>query len=254
MATEGELQTKAFGVEKGYAPYRLRQARYYELGVDCANWNVEHFAKTGKNLELIDIGPYDGVTRRYIEPHTGSETINYHGVDIFPEGKQFVYKYEDWTLHEMNLEQEIPELESSRYDVLICEQVLEHLYNPQIALSEMYRVLRPSGRMVLGVPIFPPGIHLIRRHIVPVTDKVFGVKKIRGHVQAWWKSGFVKFVRENCPGIEINTVRGFRIISGGILRPLEYRRWWWRMNRRIGQFIPSLCTEIQIIATKPNPS
>ena len=68
-----------------------------------------------------------------------------------------VYKHDGWTLHNMNLEREIPDLESNRYDVVVSEQVIEHLHNPHLALSEMYRVLRTGGQMVLGVPTFPPG-------------------------------------------------------------------------------------------------
>lgn len=151
----------------------------------------------------------------------------------------------------MNREQEIPDLESNRYDLVVSEQVLGYLHNPHIALSEMYRVLRPRGRMVLGVPAFPPGGHLIRRHVTPVTDKLFGVKKMRGHVQAWWKGGFIKWVRESFPGIGIKIERGFCIISGGALRPLEYTHWWWRANRKTGQFVPSLCVEIQVVTPKP---
>jgi hypothetical protein len=45
-------------------------------------------------------------------------------------------------------------------------------------------------------------------------------------------------------------VRGFRIISGGLLRPLENYRWWWRFNRRLGARLPAACIEAQIIARK----
>jgi hypothetical protein len=45
-------------------------------------------------------------------------------------------------------------------------------------------------------------------------------------------------------------VRGFRVISGGLLRPLENFRWWWKLNRRIGDLIPASYIEIQAIMKK----
>jgi len=48
----------------------------------------------------------------------------------------------------------------------------------------------------------------------------------------------------------VETVRGFRIVSGGLLRPLENYRWWWRFNRRLGELLPAACIEAQIIARK----
>ena len=48
----------------------------------------------------------------------------------------------------------------------------------------------------------------------------------------------------------LGAVRGFRIISGGLLRPLENYRWWWRFNRRLGELLPAACIEAQIIARK----
>lgn len=35
------------------------------------------------------------------------------------------------------------------FDVILCTEVLEHLPEPQRAIDEMYRVLRPGGRLVL---------------------------------------------------------------------------------------------------------
>ncbi|QDU30150.1 hypothetical protein ETAA8_52690 [Anatilimnocola aggregata] len=249
MTNRRTASTKAFGVEDGYAPYRLRQARYYDLGVDCAQWANEHFAATGRKCELLDIGANDGITRRYVELHPGHEHVNYHGVDLFPEGTSAVYKQEEWQLHQIDLSQGLPCLESEAYDIIVCEQVLEHLHDPGLAMREMVRVLRPGGRLVWGVPIFPHGVHLLRRHVVPVVDKWTNAGP-RGHVQAWSKQTFLDLVKEQCPELTVEASRGFRIVSGGLLRPLEYSRWWWQLNRRVGAAVPGLCVEVQVLLQK----
>src|SRR5690606_22527663 len=39
------------------------------------------------------------------------------------------------------------------YDAVLCTQVLEHVPNPAEVLAELYRVLRPGGRVYLTVPL-----------------------------------------------------------------------------------------------------
>jgi SAM-dependent methyltransferase len=242
----------AFGVEEGHSrPYRLRQARYYELGKDVARWAWEHYHNLAKPLDLLDVGTNDGVLRKYAEVHPGSEYINYEAVDIYPRGVEFVYKHGDWKHHRIDLNYEMKDIVANSYDVVVCEQVLEHLKNYRIAMSELSRILRPNGLLVIGVPIFPAGLHLIRRHVVPVTDRLFfRGKKIRGHIQAWSKYDFLRELNKACPDVSVIVCRGFRFVSGGILTPLEHCRWWWRLNRWLGASVPSLCIEMQIIARK----
>ncbi|MDR1977643.1 MAG: class I SAM-dependent methyltransferase [Synergistaceae bacterium] len=241
----------AFGVEEGHRrPYRLRQARYYELGCDVARWAWEHHQNLARTLDLLDVGTNDGVLRRYAEIHPGSEYIRYEAADIYPHGVEFVYKHADWKHHCVNLNYGMEEIAARSFDVVVCEQVLEHLKNYRLAMSELARVLRPNGLLVVGVPIFPAGLHLIRRHVVPVTDRLFNVKKVRGHIQAWSKRDFMKELKTACPDMDVIVCRGFRIVSGGVLKPLEHCRWWWRWNRWLGARVPSLCVEVQIIARK----
>lgn len=42
------------------------------------------------------------------------------------------------------------------YCGVICSQVLEHSFVPELLLSEIYRVLQPGGRLLLTVPFFWP--------------------------------------------------------------------------------------------------
>jgi SAM-dependent methyltransferase len=252
--TSGDMPARkadhSFGVEPGVLPYRVRQARYYELGQDIARWAWEHHQNVAKPLDLLDVGTYTGVLRRYTEVHPGGEYINYEAADIYPHGVEFVYKHAEWKHHPIDLNTGMKDIATDSFDVVVCEQVLEHLVNYRLAMSELSRVLRPNGLLVIGIPIFPFGLHLIRRHVVPVTDRFFKVKKVRGHIQAWSKRVFLRELKTECPELDILACRGFRIVSGGILAPLEYCRWWWQLGRWVGRLVPSLCTEIQIIARK----
>ena len=47
-------------------------------------------------------------------------------------------------------------LQDEQIDVVICTQVLEYIHDPQLAVAEIYRVLKPGGTLFLTVPaIFP---------------------------------------------------------------------------------------------------
>lgn len=47
-------------------------------------------------------------------------------------------------------------LASGTIDAIICHSVLEHVKYPQKAMEEMYRVLRPGGKMFFHVPSIYP--------------------------------------------------------------------------------------------------
>jgi len=42
--------------------------------------------------------------------------------------------------------------EDSKFDIIICNHVLEHIENDELALKELFRVLRPNGTAILQVP------------------------------------------------------------------------------------------------------
>jgi SAM-dependent methyltransferase len=238
----------AYGVDPTRREYySLRQARYFAIAQEVAGLLPE-FERRGERLKYLDVGVWNGISMRYLEPHDPKGVIDYHGVDLKLHAG--LYQREKWSsLQEGDLLSGLPHVPSNQFDVLVCEQVLEHLPEVDGALATLCRVVKPGGLMILGVPIFPPGVHLVRKHLVPVWDKVVGLKKPRSHLQAFSRGTFLAAIERNCD-VTIQTTRGFRMMSGGLLRGLENHRWWWQMNCTMGRWFPGLCTEIQVLARK----
>ncbi len=55
--------------------------------------------------------------------------------------------------------QNMSHVSSNAYNSILCTQVLEHVKNPFKAVSELHRILRPSGKLFLTVP-FQNKIHM----------------------------------------------------------------------------------------------
>lgn len=237
------------GIEPKRKPYSLRLSKYHAIGDSVAEILASFPEEKRASIKMLDLGGDEGRILRYIEAYSGKEDIPCDIVDLFPKGTDRVYKKEQRKLFQADLENGLHFLEANSYDILICEQVLEHLRQPQIVLQEISRILKKDGFLLVGVPIFPPGLRWIRHYLVPLFDKITRRQNQRSHCQAFSKRSFLKLLNQTGHW-EILENRGFRIVSGGLVRFLENYRWWWRVNRAIGALLPSLCVEIQIIARK----
>merc|ERR1712232_1138059 len=65
----------------------------------------------------------------------------------------------------MDIESDIADipLPNNSVDVIICEQVLEHILHPVEAVREMARLLRPGGMLLITVP-YGPYLHNLPYH------------------------------------------------------------------------------------------
>jgi SAM-dependent methyltransferase len=72
------------------------------------------------------------------------------GVDfqIAPE----LHMLEKFTFYQATIEEILPKLESETLDVVMLISVLEHLVEPQLVVQSAWRLLRPSGLLLVNVP------------------------------------------------------------------------------------------------------
>ena len=77
--------------------------------------------------------------------------FKYVGIDVEVSGRELSMKQPDIFFDGQN----IP-FDDDCFDVVFCTQVLEHVGNPGALLREMFRVLRPSGHLIISVPFVYP--------------------------------------------------------------------------------------------------
>jgi 2-polyprenyl-3-methyl-5-hydroxy-6-metoxy-1,4-benzoquinol methylase len=239
----------AFGVDPTRPQlFSLRQARYDAAAEDISNWAGEA-AREGEVLTVLDVGCKHGTLLRHLEHRPFFENIRLTGSDITAYNVYNRELYHQIVISDLMAGQ--PEIPAASFDVVVCEQVLEHLEQLELAIPSLERILKPGGRLIVGVPIFIPLLAFLRRRYVALT-LALNPSRHWSHIQSFSLSTFLRTMRRHS-NLELVNVRGCRIISEGLVAPLENYRWWWKFNRKIGVLIPFACTEVQAVFVKRSP-
>jgi SAM-dependent methyltransferase len=121
----------------------LARGKYQDIG----RWYVSRFvARIAQDLpagaSVLDAGAGECVYKRLF-----SHCL-YKAIDLAVGEDKWNYANLDYIgpLHDMPIG-------SAQFDAVLCTQVLEHLEWPRESVKEMYRVLKPGGRLYLTVPM-----------------------------------------------------------------------------------------------------
>lgn len=142
---------------------------------------------------LLDVGCWDGEFTVEYARAVKANLENIHGIDFFPTILATAAGRGIKT-QQIDLEtQEFP-LPDASVDVVICNQVLEHLKQVYRPLSEIHRVLKPDGHAVISVPNLA-ALHnrlLLLFGRQPATIRIMGP-----HVRGYAYGEFTRFLENH---------------------------------------------------------
>ena len=108
------------------------------MNYDYQRFFEEKLKELAKEPDVLDIGgghPFQKYMAPYKEWFKG---VRYETLDPAPEYKPTIVG----DVHKMPIK-------DASVSAILCNSVLEHLYDPARAVEEMYRVLKPGGKILL---------------------------------------------------------------------------------------------------------
>lgn len=116
-------------------------------GVWLSQRAIRRYLPSRDDLEVLELGcGYRATQLIALKPKLKRGI----GVDfqIAPE----LQTLEKFTFYQATIEEMLPKLESETMDVVMLISVLEHLVEPQLVVQSAWRLLRPSGLLLVNVP------------------------------------------------------------------------------------------------------
>lgn len=196
--------------------------------------NLLSLLEKNPDAVLLDCGCYDGKLTLKIARKIGTKKI--HGIDIDPEMIK-KSRLKGINVVENDLNEKMP-FQDESFDVVTAFQVIEHLHNTDAFVSELYRITKKSGYILISTEnlaswhnIFslilgyqpPTGPHISSYHPVflsPLKEehrrRSRGKTKwfIRGHINVLTRDAFQKIFSAYGFNIEEERRSGFYPFPG----------------------------------------
>lgn len=114
---------------------------------DIGRWFINHFVKEVSaalpaGTKLLDAGAGECAYKKYFAH------CEYKSVDLAAGNPTWAYGNLDYVAPLDKLP-----IDNGAFDAVLCTQVLEHLDHPRECMKELYRVLRPGGKLFVTVPM-----------------------------------------------------------------------------------------------------
>src|ERR1039457_5740738 len=102
-----------------------------------------------KAERVLEIGCADGSTLLWVREKLASSWLG--GVELFEDAAEKARHRIDWVSHG-NIETKDLPFEPDSLDMILCLDVLEHLWDPRIVDRKMSTLLKPGGVLIISIP------------------------------------------------------------------------------------------------------
>lgn len=124
----------------------MRKIIHFLTGVNrFKKRNIEMFAKNIKNKTILEIGSGKPTNKGYI----------YSVKEFFDESNDFIQSdingsYGHNALNVINMDH------IDKFDVILCLNVLEHIFDYNEAINNIHHAIKPNGAVIFLIPVFYP--------------------------------------------------------------------------------------------------
>lgn len=135
-----------------------------------------------------------------------------HGIDPLMDHYQTVYQYPEELILTNTFAETIP-YPDAHFDLVLCTNVLDHVSDPKKVVSEIHRVLAPSGTFFLLIEYYDVDIRRDEAH--PFSFRQKDIKALlRDFWPIYWEArswvpGIMEYVDCRIPRAEHKTVTAF---------------------------------------------
>lgn len=195
------------------------------LAINALQQAIRQLAPSAKG-HLLDIGcgkkPYVGLFAPYVTSYIGVDVAStMHGLEMV-----------DAVASSLTLP-----FAAAAFDTILTTEVIEHVPEPSQMLSEICRVLRPGGVLILSAPFHEP-LHELPYDFFRYTDIA-----LRGMLE-----------KQGLHVLEVNRRGGSLLVSTYLLCSFLYRKFGIRgypdrlqVNPVLGPFVVAICAIMQMI-------
>lgn len=182
---------------------KLEGTRTYEAVLDMVK-------KVPKSNTLLDIGCAEGTKTIQYANMLSIPLEKVYGIETKPEYVKLAQEH--FKIINVNLEHDTFPFQDQEVEVIICNQIMEHLKNIFLPLSEMDRVLRIGGHLIIGIP----NLAALHNRIFILFGRQPSCNVIMGpHIRCFTHKGFLEFIKQN-------TNFELQAISAATLYPFPY--------------------------------
>jgi SAM-dependent methyltransferase len=153
---------------------------------------IEKFLRKSNGSEfIIDLGAGSGQDlqiAKNIYPNA-----NLHAIEVY-EPYRSILKNKGFFVHSINIEKDIFPFADKSVDIIIANQILEHLKEIFWVFHQATRILKKGGSFIIGVPNIAA---LHNRLLLLLGRQPSQLKNWSAHVRGWSKSDLLNFIK-NC--------------------------------------------------------
>jgi SAM-dependent methyltransferase len=227
-----------FSGELNKRRYPVRALRYWWLSrvIDEEVRRLDH------PPAIVDVGCDRGIIKRFTPPIDGARWIGLD-IDINRPGVELA-TYDERIQADFDEGLPVPDAAA---DIAICSHVLEHLPRPDFTMGEIFRLLKPGGLLLVGVPTAPAFIARLREK--QFRKQLADGSRVHGqHIHVFDRQRLTDLAERT--GFDVEYATGTALIRKKGSRLEDYAAWI-RFNQIGASLIPSLGQELCMQLRKP---